>query len=312
MLDKTVFNEQGDLLSTGLVFDNSKSIYSTFLTKKKNNTSDITILSSSYALEYDDINSKYIVTGPDTLSNQYILHDKTCKTSGEGIIDLGLNLGQVELQTIGNVIHDINTERTEIEGFLVLDFFFSEDAMMFMAEDLSYYRDEEEFAYDDNFSKNLGRFLGYEQVSSLLSDLENLDDYSKFPKELEHSFVIAKTKFTWDIENKAYVFKGPIAVHSIMDKHLNSTHPGFLIIEKGTNLDVLIFYLDTELYDYYFRYENGVMQVWSDNLDFEIAINEVKEKKRKAKKVKGSRSYRYMFIPEGIAMKSLEKIKKKY
>ena len=127
--------------------------------------------------------------------------------------------------------------------------------------------------------------LGHEKVSSLLSDLKYLDDYSNFPNKLENSFVIAKTKFKWDNENKAYVYKGPIAVHSIMDKHLNSTHPGYLIIEKGTNLDVLIFYLDTELYDYYFKYENGVMQAWSDNLDFEIAINEVKEKKRKAKKV---------------------------
>ena len=159
MLDESVYNEEGEVLSTGLIFDNSKSIYSTFLTKKKSNISDINIFSSTYALEYDDNNSTYIVSGPDSLSNQYILNDKACKTLGEGIIDLGLNLGQVSLQTVGNVMHDINNQRTEIEGFLILDFLFSEDAMMFMAEDLSYYRDEKEFAYDDNFSKNLGRIV---------------------------------------------------------------------------------------------------------------------------------------------------------
>ena len=312
MLDENIYNEQGDLLSIGLVLGSSTDFYSTFLTKKKNNKTDISVFSSSYALQYNDKNSTYVIAGPDSLSNQYVLYDKMCKNSGEGIIDLDLNLGQVKVQAFGNVMHDINAKKTEVEGFIMLDFFFSEDAMMFMAEDLSYYRDEKEFAYDDNFSKNLGRVLGYEKAKSLLEDLEYLDDYSKFPKEMEQSIVLAKTKLQWDVENKAYVFKGPIAVHSIMDQHLNSTHQGYLIIEKGSNLDVLIFYLDTELYDYYFKYENGVMQAWSDNLDFEIAINEIKEKKRKAKRSKGARSYRYMFIPEDVAMKSLKKIKQKY
>ena len=70
-----------------------------------------------------------------------------------------------------------------------------------------------------------------------------------------HSIVFAKTNFKWDNDNKAYVFKGPLAVHSMMGKHLNSTHAGLIIIEKGQNSDVLTFYLDTDYdYKYYFHY----------------------------------------------------------
>ena len=56
----------------------------------------------------------------------------------------------------------------------------------------------------------------------------------------------------WDNDNKAYVAKGAIAVSSIMDRQVNSTPEGYLIIEKGQNSDVITIYLQTELYDEYY------------------------------------------------------------
>ncbi len=312
--DGKIYNEEEDLLSTALVMSfDSTDFYSTFLSKKKRPALDVSVLPASYTLQYNNKEFAYIVGGPDTLSNYYTLYDKTCAASGEGIMDLNLNLGQVKMQFIGNATHNMRTQETDMEGFLILDFFFSEDAMMYMADALHYSKDEEVFEYDKNFSKNLGRVVGKERAEEFLLDLESTDEYSKFPDEMKYSVVFAKTKLNWDNDNKAYVAKGPLAVHSIMGKHLNSTHAGDLIIEKGQNSDVLTIYLDTDYdYKYFFQYKNGVMQAWSDNPDFEIAIKDISNEKRKAERVKGTSAYRYMFVSEDVALKSLKLLNKKY
>jgi hypothetical protein len=291
----------------------STDFYSTFLSKKKRTALDVSVLPASYTLQYDNNKFAYIVGGPDTLSNYYTLYDKTCKNSGEGIIDLNLNLGQVKIQSIGNATHNMHSHKTELEGFLMFDFLFSEDAMMYMAAALHDSKDEEVFEYDEKFSNNLGRVVGKERAEILLLDLELRDEYPKFPDKMQHSIVFAKTKLKWDNDNKAYVSKGPIAVHSIMGEHLNSTHTGYLIIEKGANTDILTIYLDTDYdYKYYFQYKNGVMKAWSDNPDFEVAINDISHERRKAERRKGAPAYRYMFVPEEVAEKSLRQLMKKY
>ena len=314
VFDEKIYNEAEDILSTALVMSfDSTDFYSTFLSKKKRAAIDVSVLSASYTLQYDHKKIAYIVGGPDALSNYYTLYDKTCVTSGEGILDLNLNLGHVKLQSIGSATHYIASQRTEIEGFLMLDFFFSDDAMMHMAERLLDSKDEEVFEYDNDFSNNLGRIVGEESAERLLLDLKLNDEYPVFPDEMIHSIVLAKTKLKWDNINKAYISKGPISVHSIMGEHLNSTHAGHLIIEKGQNSDVLTLFLDTEYdYKYYFQYKNGVMRAWSDNPDFKIAIDDVSVEKRKAERVKGTSAFRYMFVSEEFAEKSLKRLMKKY
>ena len=123
ILDEKLYNEKDDLISTALVMSfDSTNFYSTFLSKKKRSALDVSVLPSSYTLQYNNLESAYIVGGPDSLSNYYTLYDKTCKTKGEGIIDLNIDLGQVAINSIGNITHNMNSKKTEIEGFLMLDF----------------------------------------------------------------------------------------------------------------------------------------------------------------------------------------------
>tara|TARA_B100001142_G_scaffold330275_1_gene397535 strand:- start:10269 stop:14726 length:4458 start_codon:yes stop_codon:yes gene_type:complete len=313
-LEDKIYNDNDDLLSTGLIMSfDSTDFYSTFLSQKKRKALDISLLEASYTLKYDKNNFAFVVGGPDTLSTYYTLYDKTCTTEGEGIINLDLDLGQIKTQTIGDVYHDMNNQETEIEGFFMLDFFFSEDAMRVMAEDFYSAPGEELFEYDTDFAKNLGRVVGKEKAEILLVDLEMKDEYSKFPDEMKNSIVFANTKFQWNNKHKSYIAKGAISVSSILDKQVNAILDGYIIIEKGQNTDVLTIYLQTELYDeYYFNYKNGVMRGWSTNPDFTDAINAVSDGKRVADRIRGVTSFRYMTAPDDITEKFLKQAKKKY
>jgi hypothetical protein len=312
-LDEKLYNDEQDLVSTGLVMSlDSTDLYSTFLSRK-HRAIDADLLTASYTLSYDKKQFTYIIGGPDTLSNYVILYDKTCTIKGEGVVDLNLDLGQVGVTTIGSFVHDMKKQKKEFEGFFMLDFLFSKDAMHVMAEDLYSAPGEELFEYDDNFSKNLARVVGQDRSEILLVDLEMKDDFTKFPDEMKHSIVFAKTTLKWDNEHKAYVAKGAIAVSSILDKQVNSTLDGYVIVEKGQKSDVLTIYLETELYDeYYFQYKNGVMRAWSTNEDFNISIRAIADGKRKADTKKGATPYRYMSAPEDVTEKFLKQVKKKY
>ena len=313
-LDDKIYNDKKDLLSSALVMNfDSTDLYSTFMSEKKRKALDFDILSASSTLRYDKKQFAYIIGGPDSLSNYYTLYDKTCKTKGEGVMDWNLDLGQVKALNVGNVTHDIASQKTELDGFFMLDFLFSEEALQIMGQDLYDAPGDDMFEYDDKFSMNLKRVLGKEKGEVLLVDLEMKDDFSKFPNEMKHSIVFAKTNFKWDNENKAFVSKGNIGVGSVLNKQVNSLVDGYIIIEKGQNSDVLTIYLTTEFYDeYYFQYKNGVMRSWSTNPDFNAAILSVPDGKRKADRTKGAPAYRYMIAPEDITEKFLKQAKKKY
>ena len=313
-LEDKVYNDQNDLLSTGLVMSfDSTNFYSTFLSRKKRTALDVSILSASNSLRFSKNKSAYVIGGPDSLSNYFLLNDNNCTTYGEGFLDLDLNLGQVNSVFVGSASSDMATNKTEMEGFFMLDFFLSKKAMDIMAEDLYGAPGDEFIEYDNSFTKNLSRIVGKEKGEELILDLELKDEYSRFPQELEHSLVFSSLKFNWDNTNKAFVAKGSIAIHSIFDKVVNSTVDGYVIIEKGQNSDVMTIYMQTELYDeYYFYYKNGVMQAWSTNPYFTEAINEIKDDKRVADRVKGVQSYRYMTGADDVTEKFLKNVKKKY
>jgi len=312
-LDEKLYNDEQDLVSAGLTMSlDSTNIYSTFLSRKVR-AIDADLLKSSYTLVYDKKQFSYVIGGPDTLSNYFTLYDKTCKTKGEGLIDMNLDLGQINVTTAGSFTHDMKNQKKEFEGFFMLDFFFSEKAMQVMAKDIYSAPGDGMFEYDYAYSNNLGRIVGKEKGDMLMLDLELKDEFVDFPKEMNHTLSFTKANFKWDNVNKAYVAKGELWLGNINESQINGLLDGYIIIEKGRNSDVLTIYLQTEFYDeYYFQYKSGVMRSWSTNEDFNIAIREITDAKRKAEPKKGATPYRYMSAPEDVTEKFLKSVKKKY
>jgi len=312
-LDEKLYSDEKGLISTGLVMSlDSTDIYSAFLSRK-DRIIDADLLKASYTLAYDKKRFAYVIGGPDTLSNYFTLYDRTCKTTGEGIVDLNLDFGQVDVTSVGMLSHDMKNNKKEFEGFFMLDFFFSEKAMQVMAKDIYSAPGDGLFEYDEAYANNLGRIVGDEKGDMLMLDLELKDEFVDFPKEMNHTLSFTKAKFKWDNVNKAYVAKGELWLGNINESQLNGLLDGYIIVEKGRNSDILTIYLQTEFYDeYYFQYKNGVMRSWSTNEEFNIAIREITDAKRKAEPKKGATPYRYMSAPEDVTEKFLKSVKKKY
>ena len=310
-LDKELYNDKQDLLSTGLVmrFD-STDIYSTFLSKK-DKIIDSDLLKASYSLYYDKKRFAYVIGNPDTLSDYFTLYDKTCKTSGEGIVDLNLNLGQVDVKSIGKFTHDMRSQKKEFEGFFMLDFMFSEQAMILMARDInSSYNGIDDF--DNLYKNNLSRIVGEDKANDMYTNLVN-NIPKDVPQEMNHNLSFSKVKFKWDYKNRAYVAKGPLWISNVNDIAMNQIVDGYIIIEKGINTDVLKIYFETYLDEkYLFKFENGVMLTWSTLDSFYNKLIDIPDAKRYFGPKNGDGSYRYKAVNDDNAEKMIRLIEKKY
>jgi len=313
-LDETLYNDKQDLLSTGFVMSfDSTDIYSTFLSKK-GKTIDADLLKASYSLYYDKKRFAYVIGDPDTVSNYFTLYDKTCKTTGEGIVDLNLNLGQVDVKSVGLFTHDMRSNKKEFEGFFMLDFFFSQQALVVMANDIYKYDKDGFDDYDAAYKNNLSRIVGNEKGELHMLDLEVNNRYNDFPEEMNHPLSFTKIKFKWDDINKAYVAKGKLRLANILETEINTIVDGYIVIEKGRNTDILTIYFQTDIggEEYFFKYENGVMLSHSYDDDFINKIREIANDKRSIGSKNGTGAYRYQVVNEDGVEKWMRKIRKTY
>ena len=136
---------------------------------------------------YDDISSSFIINSIDSLDNKFEISEISCKSYGHGNINLHLNLGRVNSKIIGSIEHDIKNNDLKIDGFLMLDFHFSESALQEMALDIG------NIGYDNYsslFSKN---------VKKIIKDPIRADNYlidptdfkpSTFPKEMHATLTL--------------------------------------------------------------------------------------------------------------------------
>ena len=198
-------------------------------------------------------------------------------------------------------------------GFLFLDFDFAEKALEIMATDIFSAPGDEIFDYDKKYENNLGILLGNEAKEELMIDLEINDAFEKLPKKMNKTFALTKLNFEWDSKNESFISRNNIGVGNIGETQINGMLNGHLLIEKGRNSDILTLYLQTEFYDeYYFTYKSGVMRAISTNPEFNAAIVDVKDTKRKSKSIQGLDPFRYMLANEDSPEKFLKKIKKKF
>ena len=135
-LDEKIFNENGDELISGILLrEDTLEFYTCFLSKKQSSFDKEVLLANSSIL-YDNISSSFIINSNDSLNNTFEISDVSCKTYGHGNINLHLNLGRVNSRIIGSIEHDIVNKDLIINGFMMLDFHFSESALKEMAIDI--------------------------------------------------------------------------------------------------------------------------------------------------------------------------------
>jgi len=279
----------------------SVSIYGAFLSPLINPKKDIVIIPDSGGyLTFDPPTQQYRIGSKEKLVTQTIpgnyvsLDTRKCIEYGEGDLNLGANLGLVDLKTAGDITDYITPDTVVCNVDMLVNFFFDESAINKMADDaLAMVSLKSLDVTDDNFQKNLRQIMGKEEGDKLISQLTLYGTVKKLPKELQSQLFLSNIKLKWNKATHSYISEGDIGIGSIGTKMINREASGTIEIRHRRNGgDELNMYIELDpMHWYFFNYSGNLMKVVSSNDDFNNAISTLKSDKKDQKTDKGKFSF---------------------
>ncbi|MBI4929389.1 MAG: hypothetical protein HY841_01405 [Bacteroidetes bacterium] len=296
-----LLDEKDRELGSGImVAADTSGIYSAFLTKKFRKT-DQPVLTATGFLFYDAPSKEYRIASKEKLNelsltgNYLSLKTDACTVSGEGKLGpMGIDLGQIKLDAVGNVFHDLKSDSARFELMMAMDFFFDNSALDKMADLISATETLSGVVVGSNYEQGLHELLGKEKADKLIAEINLYGKFKKFPDELEHTLFLTEVNMQWDKKNNAYVSSGGIGMGTVRRTQVNKMVDGKIVLWKKRTGDILDVYLEVDKNNwYYFRYTKGFLSAVSSDPAFNKIIQDLKSDKRSLKTDRGQTPYEF-------------------
>jgi hypothetical protein len=294
-------DEKDKELGSGLmVAPDSSGIYTAFLTKKIRKT-DMDVLTATGFLFYDKGTKEYRIASKEKLNerelngNYVSLKSDNCTVYGEGKMgNLGMDLGQIKLDAVGNSSHDLKTDSAEFELMIALDFFFDNGALDKMADLIVATEALPGVTVGGTYEKGLREILGKEKADKVLGEIALYGKPKKSVDELEHTVFLTSVNMEWNKKNNAYVSTGGIGIGSVRKTQVNKMVDGKIALWKKRTGDIMDLYFEVDKNNwYYFRYTKGLLTAVSSDAAFNKTIMDLKNDKKEMKTEKGQTPFQF-------------------
>lgn len=279
--------------------NDSVHVYPSFFSTKKLPRDRFIVTSEGY-LYYDMDADEYRVASMEKLAerdvpgNYLSISRSDCIEYGEGKVYTNVFPGQVMMSSVGNATHNMETDSTEMNIALAMDFFMSEDAWEIMATEIDSLHDlEGTDMTDPGYMKVISELVGRNRAEALQAEMGLYGEYtSELPDELNHTLFFTDIKFVWNQDTRSWQSAGKISLGSINGRQVNKVMDGIMEFSKRRSGDLLDIQLELDSRTwYYFGYTRGVMHVLSSNRDFNNTINDLKTNQRRMKTARNEIPY---------------------
>ncbi len=278
----------------------SGKVYSSFISLKEGRK-DVDVIGADGFLGFNRQKGEYVITNKEKFVEQNLpgnlisLNTTDCKVYAEGKMDLGADLGQVKLNSIGIATHSTINDSATFEMMTTIDFFFDKGALKKMQKDILVYENTLAPVDFGNvvFTKGITEILGKEKSDKTISDLNLYGNIKRFPDEFDKTFMITNTQLKYDEKSRSFISMGKIGIGSIAGNEIYKQIPGYIQVIKKKGGDTFNMYLELDPQTwYFFSYFKGVMNVVSSNAEFNNDIKNMKPKDRK-QEVKSGPGFQY-------------------
>jgi hypothetical protein len=299
-IDSALYDDKDRRLASGVMSTiDSNAIYTSFLSKRVSRN-DVEVLSSTGFLFYDKVTREYRIASQEklterNLTGQFLSMDaNSCMVYGEGKINLGGDLGQVKMQTVGTVNHNLNNDSAYFDLMILTDFFFDNSALNKMADFLNACSSAPPTNFGRSvYEKGLREIMGKDKADKLISEINLYGKFRKFPDELEKAIFFTDLKMRWNARTKSYISSGKIGIGNIQKNQVNKMVDGVIELKRKRSGDELTIYLECDGTWFFFNYTNGIMQSISSKDEYNNIIKELKADKRQKEVQKGEKPYQF-------------------
>ncbi len=232
---------------------------------------------------------------PLLTGNMLTLNTSRCMLTGEGRIQVGTNLGRVQMKSAGVINYYSLVDSTSLNVLSAFDFFFSDEALKVFADAINGSEAKGIDVTGINYTRSLREFVGQDEADKILTELSLYGQYRKFPEVLNHTMVLTGLQLSWNKELRSFISKGPIGISNVGKLPVNKQVTGYVEIGKRRSGDIINLYFEpSENQWYFFTYSNGTMQVLSSNKAFNDKLVGLKQDQRVIKGEKGQPAYQFI------------------
>jgi hypothetical protein len=270
------------------IFLASDSIYPAFFSQR-NNYADRPLIRAHGLLQYNRDSMIYAIAPegklrhPDSVGNLLAFNRNKCIVSGEGRISPGVDLGQVQLDAVGKIVHNLNNKTTVLDIMLAVDFPFDAGLAAFIAAKIDSMPDLSGVDLRRPlYVRGLNEWLGTAQAFRFRQE-SSLGKVRALPAKLTHTLLLTQLKLTWDSERRSYRSTGKIGIGNLAGNQVNRLVDGHVEISRRAGGDMIDIYL--KMSDdkwFYFGYTRELMQVLSSDSEFNERLTKLPEKQRKS------------------------------
>ncbi len=297
---------EGRAISAGIVWRDSPNtdsikLYPTFLSTLINPEDPIVMTSSGY-LQYDAASKEFQIASKDKLINRgekgnYIaLHTESCSMNGDGVINLGMDYGDVLVETVGIVNYNQSTGKTDMNITARFDMPLDKGAMQDVAERINAIEGLQPMDFNSTTIENaIVEWDGLAAADKFKEEFVQDGKVKKLPDGLEKAMTITGIRLS-SYESDRGQERGLITnvesavLVSIYGKSVMKYVPLRAFFQQTySGLRGDRFMIDMRIpggADYFFNYtmggrKEGVMSILTNDGEFSALISEMKEDKRK-------------------------------
>jgi hypothetical protein len=292
-------DESKNILFNGFAFaSDSSGIYPVLISGKKN-YADIEVVSASGYLMYDSKTGEYKVGNKERLTddeadgNLMVFNPADCSAYGEGKLEIGGKLGQVNTVSAGRINYLPADTTTELDVVFGIDFFLDNSIWDLIFSKIKDNQTGSSSLSDPDILINLGRLIpdGKER-DRFMAKVGQTD---KLPSELAKTFLFTGVHLYWDKNKRSLFHDGNVGILSWNGKMYNRQALLKMEINRKRSGDVINLYIEFDANNwYYFNYRNNIMQFYSShNTEINNKILELDAKRRTVEGGNGIPPYQF-------------------
>jgi hypothetical protein len=291
----------GDMYNGLMMAYDSIHVYPAFLSGRRN-YNDKYITTSSGFLRYNKDSSVYEIASKekmlhrDSLGNYINYHKYNCVEYSEGVVNIGVDLGQVKIKAYGTTSFNTNSKAVNLDILMSVDFPFDNNAITMMANKIDSFPNVVGMDITRPLTvKMQNEILGTFNAQKYRDEITMSGAIKVMPPQMMHTLNFTTLRMKWNHQTRSYQSVGKIGIGNILGTQVNKLIDGFIEITRRRSGDYMDIYLklDDKNY-YYFGYTRGVMQAYSSNANFINIIRNQNISQRQTNVPRGETPYIYM------------------
>lgn len=267
-------DEKNKLFNGFLFASDSTGIYPAIVTPRTR-YSDVEVLATSGFLFFDKrtqefkIASKEKLEDPEEPGNYISFNVNNCTSFGEGKMDLGAKLGQVDLACSGTVYHEPKADSVVFDIMMSINFKLEATLLKYFEDKFKALTTTGADIQDAELKRAITDLLDSGKADKIYQNLNSEGKFKRLPTQLKKMLVLTDLHFTWDKAHRTLLHSGDAGILVLNGEQINKSCKVLIELNRKASGDILNFYLEIdENNGFFFSYRNNVMSIFSTDKTF--------------------------------------------